>query len=108
MQFLLYAAEGALLDYYVWSLGLDHIGHRILFRFSSAFVNILSHSGFYKITEGIRMGPILETLTLRRLIEVAWFSLGSFDEFVYDFQMSLRTILPQERCVATRLRDSFR
>lgn len=44
----------------------------MLFWLPTALLNVLSHSGFYKIAEKMRMDPVLAALALHRVTEVDW------------------------------------
>lgn len=56
----------------------------MLFRLPTPLVNILSHFGFYKIAERMRIDSVLAALAFHRMTEVDWSSSEGPDEFVAD------------------------
>lgn len=64
-------------------------GARLL-SLHSPLVDVLSHFGFYKIAEMMRMDPALAELPFRRMTEINSSSSGGLDEFVaYEPTMGL-------------------
>lgn len=56
---LLYAAERAAPDYYVWSLRFDHVGDGMLIRLPTFLVDVPGHFLFHKISEKMHRDPYL-------------------------------------------------
>lgn len=98
MQFLLYAAEGTAPDYYVGSLCFDYVGDGMLFWLPTHLTNVVSHFGFYKIAEKMRMDPVLVVLAFHRVTEIDLSSSWGSDEFPsYDLATGTVQGYPAER-----------
>lgn len=81
VHFWLYAAEGAVPDYYVGWLHFDHLRGSILFRLPNSLVIIPSSFELYATAERIPMDPVLVALAFRRVTEIVWSSSGGSDDF---------------------------
>lgn len=85
MQFLLYAAEGAVPDHFVVSLRLDNVQGGMLLWMPTYIWNVLSRFGSYKVGEKMGMDRVLVALSLYRVTKNDWSSSGgSKDVFAYN------------------------
>lgn len=86
VQFSIYAAEGAVSDYFVGSLHLDHVANGMLFWLPNLLWNNIIQVGFYRGAERMRMDMVRVGMVFYRMAEVDWPSSGGFDDFIaYDF-----------------------
>lgn len=86
VQFIPYAVEGLVLDYYVCLMCFDRVGVVRLFLFFTYFLNVQGHFQFYKIAEKLHKEPVFISLPFQRVTEIDWSSSGRSDSYLsYDF-----------------------
>lgn len=108
VQYILYAAKEAAPNYYVGTLRADHVGSCMLFRLPTSLGStihqrsrqpkghpvkskvtkntILSHFGYYRVADKIRMDLVLLALAFYRVSKHGWCSPSGSDDFLsYDF-----------------------
>lgn len=91
------SVHGAVPDYYIRLLRSDYVPEGIFLWLSSPLVSVLSHLGFYKIAEKMRIESVLVALAFHRIIEVDWSSSGvPYELIVYDFTRSTVYLYPAE------------
>lgn len=81
VQFLLYATEETVPDYYNELLHSDHVAGGILFWLLTLWAKILSHFPFYRIDQKKRMDPVPVVLASDRVTKVYPSSSGGSDDF---------------------------
>lgn len=70
VQFFLYAVEGVTPDYYVGSSYFDNVEGDILSWVPTTLVNVLSHSGSYRVADKVCTDPVLVSMAFHCVSEI--------------------------------------
>lgn len=83
VNYLFYAAEWTVLDYYVGFLHFKHVASGMLLPLLTPCPNALSYFRFYEIIEVMRRDTVIVALAFYRVTGIDWSSSWGSDDFIF-------------------------